>query len=71
MEKGGEQSLGDMAKGMNEKIEAAAEMGGREEDMGAHELSKRMGDLAKGMDQKIEGAAEMGGREEDMGAREK
>jgi hypothetical protein len=59
-----------VAKGMDEKIEAAAEMGGREEDMGAREMSKKMGDLSKGMDQKIEAAAEMGGREEDMGARE-
>jgi hypothetical protein len=59
-----------MAKGIDEKIEAAAEMGGREEDMGAHEMSKKMGDLSKGMDEKIEDAAEMKGREEDKGAHE-
>jgi hypothetical protein len=32
-----ERGKGEMARGMDEKIEAAAEMGGREEDTGARE----------------------------------
>lgn len=60
----------DMSKGMDEKIEAAAEMPVREEDMGAREMNKAE-DLSGGMDKKIEAAGDMKGREEDMGASEK
>lgn len=64
----------DMAKGMDEKIEAMGEMVERQEDMGMHEMSKKtdMGDLSKGMDAEIEAESEKaeGQRQEDTGMRE-
>lgn len=60
----------DLSKGMDEKIEDAAEMPVREEDMGAREMDKRE-NLSGGMNSKIEEAGAMKGREEDMGASEK
>jgi hypothetical protein len=43
MENKGEQEMGNMAKGMDQKIEATAEMSGREEDMGANEMRGKKG----------------------------